>query len=383
MAIAKTVREPLPRGYWTIWTTVAIDLIGFGIVAPLLPLYAKRFGISGFMTGVLFASFSLAQLVFAPALGRLSDRVGRKPVIVISLFGTAVGSLLTGLAGSLPLLILGRLIDGASGASVSVAQGAVADIAPPSQRPRLLGLLGAAFGVGFVVGPAIGGLSSLGGPRLPFFIAAAISAINGLVALRRLPETRGSHVARVGGQPSGSRRQALLRLAVIGFLSVTAFGAFEAMFSRFGAARFRLTEGSVSVVFVCIGVWLVIVQGGLVGRVSARVTSRRALQVGLCCLAAGLALIAITTTWWTLVPAIGLLGFGQGLAGPNLTSLVADTASERNRGEALGFQQSASAAARVIGPLCAGWLFDRGIPLPYAFGAGLVVVALAVTLAPS
>jgi MFS transporter, DHA1 family, tetracycline resistance protein len=379
VSTTKPAREPLPPGYWTIWTTVAIDLVGFGIVAPLLPLYAKRFGASGFVTGALFASFSLAQMICAPLLGRLSDRIGRKPVIVMSLFGTAIGSLMTGLAGSLPLLFVGRILDGASGASVSVAQGAVTDIAPPARRAKLLGMLSAAFGVGFVLGPAIGGLASLGSHRLPFFIAAAIAAINGVVALRRLPETR-SIRPTIDVGPVRSRRGSLLLLAIVGFLSITAFGAFEAMFSRFAAARFRLTEGSVSVVFVGVGIWLVIVQGGLVGKVTARIGSRRALQGGLLLLGAGLILLSQTKKWSTLVPALALLGLGQGLAGPNLSALVVESADDRSRGEALGFQQSVGAAARVVGPLCAGWLFDRGVPLPYAVGAALVAVGFGASL---
>ncbi|MEK7409962.1 MAG: MFS transporter, partial [Actinomycetota bacterium] len=157
-------REPLPRGFWVIWSTVALDMVGFGIVAPILGRYADRYGASGFEVGLLFASFSLAQMVFAPILGRWSDRIGRKPVLIISLLGSAIGSFITGAAGALWVLFAGRLIDGASGASISVAQGAVTDIATPQQRARMLGLLGMAFGVGFVVGPALGGLASLGGP---------------------------------------------------------------------------------------------------------------------------------------------------------------------------------------------------------------------------
>ena len=169
---------PLPRGFGAIWTTVALDLVGFGIVVPILGRYAERFGASGLQVGLLFASFSLSQFVFAPLLGRLSDRIGRKPVILISLVGTAVGSFVTGLAGSLWVLFLGRILDGASGASVAVVQGAVSDIAPPSERPRLLGLLGAAIGVGFVIGPALGGLASLGGVHVPFFVAGTVALIN-------------------------------------------------------------------------------------------------------------------------------------------------------------------------------------------------------------
>ena len=135
----KTSREPLPRGFWIIWSTVALDMIGFGMVAPILGRYADRFGASGFQVGMLFASFSLAQMIFAPILGRWSDRIGRKPVIVISLLGTAVGSFITGAAGALWVLFAGRLIDGASGASVSVAQSAVTDIGSKEQHPQCTG----------------------------------------------------------------------------------------------------------------------------------------------------------------------------------------------------------------------------------------------------
>jgi DHA1 family tetracycline resistance protein-like MFS transporter len=182
-------KTPLPRGFWIIWTTVALDLVGFGIVAPILGVYAERFGANAFTVGLLFASFSLAQFVCAPLLGRLSDRIGRKPIILMSLFGTAIGSVVTGAAGVLWLLFLGRIIDGASGSSVSVAQAAVADVVPGKDHARAFGLLGAAFGVGFVLGPALGALSALRGPHLPFYVAAAVAFINGCIAIVRLPET--------------------------------------------------------------------------------------------------------------------------------------------------------------------------------------------------
>ena len=378
-----------PPGYWTIWTTVAIDLVGFGIVAPILPLYAKRFGATGFVAGLLFASFSLAQFVCAPLLGRLSDRIGRKPVILISLFGTAIGSFLTAAAGGLALLFIGRVIDGASGASVSVAQGAVTDLASPADRPRLLGMLGAAFGVGFVFGPAIGGLAHFNA-RLPFVIAGVIALLNGAVAIVRLPETHGGAVARAAGvdlhvdfatpddgATARRRRRSLGVLAAVGFVAMTAFSGFEATFSLFGQRRFGLTLGSAALVFVGIGLFLVLVQGGLVGPVTNKLGSLPTYTAGLVLSAAGLLVLAAAHRWAVLVPALALLAFGQGIATPTVTSLVVDRARPERRGEALGVQQSAGALARIAGPALAGFLFDRaGVPWPYVVGAVLLAGAL-------
>ncbi len=373
-------RPPLPPGFWTLWTTVAIDLIGFGIVVPILGRYAERFGASGLQVGLLFAAFSLAQLVFSPILGRLSDRVGRKPVIVVSLVGTAIASVITGAASALWMLFLGRVIDGASGASVAVAQAAVSDLAPPQERARLLGLLGAAFGVGFVVGPALGGLAALGGPHVPFYLAAVIAGANAIAAAVRLPETRQrtDHPREVSRAAAGPRSAALVRLAVVGFVSVFAFAGFEATFSLFGAERFDLTEGSTAFVFLGVGLVTVLVQGMLIGPLTARFGSGRLLRSGLTLTGIGLVVLAGSTTWALLAVALGLLAVGQGLASPSIASLVLSSAGDERRGEALGFQQSAYAFARVGGPVVAGALFDAvGIPAPYLVAAGLCGVSLA------
>src|SRR3954451_12660910 len=173
-------RRPLPPGFATIWTTVALDLVGFGIVFPILAIYSERFGATPAVAGLLVATYSIAQLVFAPIWGRVSARVGRKPVLVVSLLGTAVGSLLTGLAGSLWVLFLGWIVDGVSGASGSVAPAAVPDVASPEERPRLLGLLGAAFGVGFIAGPTLGALGAKFGAHVPFLIAAGLATVNAI-----------------------------------------------------------------------------------------------------------------------------------------------------------------------------------------------------------
>ena len=378
----KAAKVPLPQGFGTIWITVALDLVGFGIVVPILGRYAERFGASGLEVGLLFASFSLAQLVFAPLLGRLSDRIGRKPVIMISLLGTAVGSFVTGAAGALWVLFLGRILDGASGASVAVAQGAVTDLAPPSERPRLLGLLGAAFGVGFVVGPALGGLASLGGEHIPFFVAGTVALINAIVAWRRLPETRPADVRQAARDAAKSDTQAKVRLwglAVAGFSAIVAFSGFEATFSLLAGDRFRLTEGGVAAIFVGVGVVLVAVQGGLIRPINAKLGTQRSLQVGLVLNSAGLIVLSGAENWTLLIVALALLTVGQGLVTPNLSSLVSGRVPDHRRGEALGFQQGVNAFGRVAGPAIAGVLYDHvSIGSPYLVGGALCGVALAV-----
>jgi len=372
----------LPQGFATIWITVALDLVGFGIVVPILGRYAERFGASGLEVGLLFASFSLAQLVFAPILGRLSDRIGRKPVIMISLLGTAVGSFVTGAAGALWVLFVGRILDGASGASVAVAQGAVTDLAPPSERPRLLGLLGAAFGVGFVVGPALGGLASLGGEHIPFYVAGTVALVNAAVAWRRLPETRPADVRRAAREAAKNDTGAKVRLwglAVAGFTAIVAFSGFEATFSLLAGDRFRLTEAGVAAIFVGVGVVLVAVQGGLIRPINAKIGTQRSLQVGLVLNSAGLVVLAFAETWPLLIVALALLTVGQGLVTPNLSSLVSGRVPDHRRGEALGFQQGVNAFGRVAGPALAGVLYDHvAIGSPYLVGGALCGVALVV-----
>jgi MFS family permease len=377
-------RTPFPSGFGTIWTTVALDLIGFGIVLPILPLYAERFGASATTIGILMATFSVAQLLLAPVWGRVSDRVGRKPVILISLFGTAAGSFLTGAAGSLPLLFLGRLVDGASGASVSVAQAAVADVAAPEDRPRLLGLLSAAFGVGFVAGPAIGALAALGGPHVPFYLAGCLALVNGLVAIRRLPETapaRGDSMStrrHEAHKLSRDVRSDLWRLAICAFAATSAFAGFEATFALFGEDRFDLTLSSIGFVFAGIGLFLVLVQATLVQPVVQRLGPGGTLRAGLGLNIVGLLLLAVAVQWVVLVAALAALIVGQGLTTPTLASLVAGRSPAERRGHALGLQQMSAGLGRVLGPIMAGVLFQHiGVGAPYVLGAGITAGALA------
>lgn len=378
-------REPLPPGFGTIWTTVALDLVGFGIVFPLLPIYSERFGASPAVATLLITSFSAAQLVCAPLWGRLSDRVGRKPILLLSLAGTCVGSLVTGLAGALWVLFAGRVLDGISGASISVAQASVTDLAPPHQRARLLGLLGAAFGVGFVAGPALGALAALSGPEVPFLVAAALAGVNAIVAWKRLPETHVDRAMRPerARTPLFAGSSSVADLLVLTFVAMSAFAAFEATFSLFGSARLDFGEAATGATFACVGILLAVVQGGLVHPVVSRLGERGALRAGLLCNAAGLAVLARVESWPLLVPALALLTVGQGLAAPSLSAALAGRVDASSRGRLLGLQQSSSGLARVVGPALGGVLFEHvGVPAPYLVGAAVLAVAAIVLVRP-
>jgi MFS transporter, DHA1 family, tetracycline resistance protein len=366
-----------PAGFWTVWTSVAVDLLGFGIILPLLPLYAESFEATPLTIGLLFASYSLAQFVFSPVWGRVSDRVGRRPVLLVTIAGSAVGSLVLGLAGSVAMLFVGRIVDGVSGASVAVARATVADVAPAHERPRLMGLLGAAYGLGFVIGPSIGALAALFGPAAPFFVAAAISVANLVAAAIRLPETRRPGVPatpeRLGtaGMPP-----AVLRLVLLTFVGVAAFGAFEATFALLGRARFDLTDSMVALVFSALGMVLVATQAGLVGPATRRLGETGVIRLGLAGTAVGFLLIGLGSRWLTVAPGLAVVAAGQGLAMPAISSAVAGAAPRERSGAALGIQQSAGGLARVVGPIVGGALFAVATGLPYLAAAALAIVGL-------
>jgi MFS transporter, DHA1 family, tetracycline resistance protein len=376
-------REPLPPGFGTIWLAVAIDLVGFGVVFPILPLYARRFHVSSATATGLVAAFAAASFVFSPIWGRLSDRFGRKPMLLLSLAGTCVGSLLTGLAGGIALLYVGRVVDGISGASVSVAQASVSDVAQPEQRARLFGLLGAAFGLGFVAGPAIGALAALFGPRVPFYVAAVLAGVNALIAARRLPETHPKGSRTPAGPWSRNPLTALAGGLGVGtfigvaFGALVAFSAFEATFALFGQGRLGLGVGSTAAVFTGIGLVIVIVQSGLVHPVVSRLGEVSTLRTGLLIDTVGLLLLAFVQSWLVLIPALLALTVGQGLVQTTMSSTLAGRADPSRRGEVLGAQQSAGGLARVIGPLLGGVLFQQiGPGAPYIAGAGVMALVL-------
>jgi DHA1 family tetracycline resistance protein-like MFS transporter len=262
---------------------------------------------------------------------------------------------------------------------VSVAQAAAADVAGPKDRPRLFGLLGAAFGVGFVAGPALGALAALGGPRLPFFVAALLATLNTVVAARRLPETH-----RSGGRPAHRGWRPVLAVApllVVTFLALVAFSGFEATFALFGARHLGLGIASTAAVFTAVGAAIVVVQGGLVHRVAGVLGETRTLLGGLFLNAAGLALLATARSWAVAAPSLVALTVGQGLAQTMLVAKVAGRSEPGQRGFVLGAQQSTGGLARVVGPALGGALLGaRASGLFYLVGAVLSLVGAAVVV---
>ena len=383
-----TGRAALPVGFGVVWATVAMDMVGFGIMLPVLPLYAEDFGASPAMAAAVIAVFSAAQMVAAPLWGRLSDRIGRKPVLIAALIGSSIGSLVTGLAGVLWVLFLGRVLDGASGSSYAVGQAAVADMAEPEDRPRLLGLLAAAFGVGFVAGPLIGSIAALGGRQLPFFVAAALTAGNAIVALVRLPSGRKSAPASAP-KPGrlalwGASGPGVRRLAVLSLVAMAGFAGFEATFAMLVERRFPdVGDPTVYGLFAAIGVLMVLVQTRIVGPVNARLGTRSALRAALSLVAAGMVVLAMGGGWAGLAVALVLLVVGQGVFGPTLSNATVETVGADGRGSALGLQQSAGALGRIIGPLLAGVLFGRvAVGAPYLVAAVLAIAAMALVPRP-
>jgi MFS transporter, DHA1 family, tetracycline resistance protein len=376
-----------------LFVTVFIDLVGFGIVIPLLPLYAEQFGAGAVTVTVLVAVYSLMQFLFAPWWGQLSDRIGRRPVLLIGLFGSAASYLLFGLAESLTTLFIARMLAGVAGANVGVAQAYVADVTLPADRARGMGLIGAAFGLGFIFGPVIGGLLAPYGAGTPFLAAAGLAFVNGLLALRVLPESK-PHGSAPGIIQAGIRARwnALIQLGrgsrlvwslFAAFLLLTlAFAALEATMSIWAARRWEFTPSQVAYLFAYLGVLVTLVQGGLVGYVARRYGERRSVTFGMGFFAAGLAGVALAPTVATLAVALALIALGQGLAGPSLSALISRAAPPQDQGRILGISQSLSALGRVIGPVWGGFAFSRlGIGAPYLSGAVIVLLAIAVLMA--
>jgi DHA1 family tetracycline resistance protein-like MFS transporter len=370
-----------------IFVTVFIDLLGFGIIIPLLPFYAESFGASALTIGLLGTSFSLMQFLFSPIWGRWSDRIGRKPIILVGLMGSCLSYLTLALATSLPLVFVARIIGGIAGANIPTAQAYIADITTPENRAKGMGMVGAAFGLGFIFGPAIGGLLSRVSPATPMWCASALCLANFVAAWLLLPESRSANATtrRLGNLEAfrhALAKPALMLLLSLYFLVTLAFSGFEATFALFAEARFGYTAATLGLVFTFIGVILAIVQGALVGRAVKAIGEQRLVPLAIFAIAVGIGLLPFVWSVPTLLGALAVLAIGMGFNGPALTAMLSRLADANDQGGILGLGSSLASLGRVVGPAWGGFLYDAyGMTVPYMSAAALMTVAFAVALA--
>ncbi len=368
-----------------IFVTVFIDLLGFGIIIPLLPFYAESYGASALAVGLLSTSFSLMQFVFSPIWGRWSDKIGRKPIILLGLMGSCLSYLALALATSLPLIFLARIIGGIAGANIPTAQAYIADVTTPENRARGMGMVGAAFGLGFIFGPAIGGLLSRFGAEAPMWFASALCLANFIGAWFLLPESRTVSTAtrslgRIEAFRHALARPSLVLLLVLYFLVTAAFSSFEATFALFSEARYGFTSTSIGFLFAFIGLVLAVVQGGLVHQVVKRIGEPRLIPIAIFCIALGIGLVPFAWSVPTLLVALGVLALGMGFNNPSLTSMVSRLSDPNDQGGILGLASSLSSLGRVIGPAWGGYLYDAyGMTTPYVSASGFMLIAFAVS----
>jgi DHA1 family tetracycline resistance protein-like MFS transporter len=379
---------------FTLLLTVFIDMVGFGIIIPFIPFWAQRFDATPDLVAALFATYSMVTFFSTFAWGWLSDRWGRKPALILALVGSTVSFAWVGLAESLWMLFAARALGGLFGASIPVAQAYIADITPPEERARGMGMMGAAIGMGFVLGPAIGGLLAGADPtspdyRTPFFVAAGVALFGvavGLVFLREPERGWASEVPRtVAGRLRGfsevmARPAVQLPIAIIVMMALV-MAALESTFALWTERALGWGARENAYYFAYIGLTLAAVQGGLVRPVVARLGERRTIPIAVALMALGIGMLPWSLSTTLVLASGALISLGFGLGSPALHSLVSQNAPASVQGAVLGASQSAQSLCRIVGPLSAGGLFAGfGRDAPYLVGGGVLALAFVVAL---
>ena len=375
----------MPRSLIVLFLTVFVSLIGFGIIIPLLPFYAQTFGASPTTIGLLFASFSVAQFIAAPVLGELSDRWGRRPILIFSLLGTVLSFALLAMAHSITMLFIARIVDGLSGGNITTARAYIADVTPVEDRAKRYGLIGAAFGLGFIFGPALGALFAHISYTAPIWAAAAVSAIAALLAFLWLPEPE-RHVSE-GEVPPWWRalgdlmsRPGLRSILVVDLGYWFTFSVYQTTFALFGQRRFGWDAPHIGYVLATFAAFGVMVQVSVVGRVSRALGDRGTLVAGLGLAALGLACAALARTVPMFIAALAPAALGMGLASPTLLSLISTSVPRGEQGLAQGAAGALESLGRTAGPVFGNSMlqhFGEGS----AYGAGAVVLLTTMAIA--
>lgn len=374
--------------------TVLLDLLGFGLVIPLMAFYVESFHATALDVTLVMATYSVAQFLFAPVWGGLSDRIGRRPVMLTSIAGSVLFLALFASSTELWMLFVFRALHGACAANIGTAQAIVADLTAPEDRARGMGMIGAAFGIGLTLGPFLGGILAEWGLAVPIWVAAGLSLVNLVWAFARLPETRQlarSAVIRRTMNPTEIARTLLdpiVGMAVaLTFVATFAFSMLEATFALVAEHEWSMTARAVGMLFGMIGVVGIVIQGGLMGRLSKRFGEGRLLNAGYLCTASGMALLAATgphrlwaaNGWFGIVGGCLLVAVGTSLANPSLSALVSRGAAAEEQGSVLGVNQSLAALARASAPALGGVLF-AGWFAGGAFAAGAMMMVGALVL---
>jgi DHA1 family tetracycline resistance protein-like MFS transporter len=370
---------------FSILLVVFIDLLGFSLILPLLPYYAETFSATQFQTGLLIAVYALMQLIGAPILGRLSDRFGRRPILLVSVFGTFIGFLLFGFATTLWMLFAARILDGITGGNLSVAQAYITDVTDAKNRAKGLGLIGAAFGLGFIIGPVTGGLLSQYGYNVPAFVAAGLSLINLVLIYAWLPESLTKErleQAREQKQPkvtlealfTALKRPFTGSILITRFFFGLAFAIFQTIFSLYALAKFNLSARDTGFVLTYVGILSVFVQGFLVGRLTSRFREDVLITFSV-------ALMAVSLLGWALAPSVFWLlvvltptAISGGTLNTLLSSTLTKAVAPQEIGGILGLSAAVESSTRIIAPILGGALLERvGAWSPGAFGTIVMV----------
>ena len=378
------------RVLFFVFVTVLLDMVGFGIVIPLLPFYVQSMGGSAEVVGVLLGTFAFTQMIATPILGRLSDRYGRRPIILASLFGNAVAMVIFAIAAEqhwLGLLFASRILAGATAGNLAACQAAVADVTSGPERAAGMGRVGAGIGLGLVIGPVLGSAISHLHPNAPPLAAGLLAALDLLGVWWLMPETRlvapATDATARAADHAALRRAlvapAILAVMAIYFLTFICMTNVQVSLGLLADARLGWTASEVGHLFGLYGLMALIVQGGAIGKISRRYPSGNVLVGGTVLIGLGMALIGMAYSTATLVAGVALAGLGAGLTNPTLASLASQHAGRGQQGAVLGFAQSAGGAARSVGPVWSGFLFARlGASAPFLSGALAALVSLAI-----
>jgi DHA1 family tetracycline resistance protein-like MFS transporter len=373
------------RPLLVIFLTIFVNLVGFGIIIPLLPFYAERFGASPLVIGLLFGIFSICQLVAAPALGDLSDRYGRRPVLIFSLLGTVLSFVMLALAQSITMLFLARIVDGLSGGNISTARAYVADVTEPKDRARAYGLIGAAFGLGFIFGPALSGVLARVSYTAPIWAAAGLTLVATAMAWFWLPET--VHRAAAGtGMPFRNlaammQRPGLRRMLVIDFVYWFSFAIFQTTFALFVARRFGFDAPKTGYMFAAFGVLGVIVQGAFIRPIVHRLGDKPTFIAGLIFSVIGLVAATAAHSVTLFLVALVPLAIGMGFGHPTVASLVSRAGRHDEQGRVQGAAGAMESLGRALGPVWGNAALQRfGEAMPYLSAAGCIAFTLLLSL---